>query len=405
MLPTSFPRRVAIALVCTVVVPQRLAAQDLPPSILTAATCAPVPLAAPSDAPRIIGGRDTVAKALYGTNDLVVIDAGNSREIEVGQRYLVRRGVRVIGGSAPRGQDTSGALTIVAVTDQTAIGIIDLACGGVGVDDHLEPYVPPFLPPGIDRTDASGELDFTVMAHVMYGDKGRTMGAAGDFMVADIGQNKGVSPGARFGIFRDVYRSKQVPLVTLGEAVAVSVSGDHSLIRLTETRDAVVTGDLLVRRKPGPEPAPAAAAAPTAPPQTTADDDEESTPVTTTSASKTTAPARDYTFEDVHFDFDRFTLRPEALAVLDEAVAALQRDPSLRLQIEGHSCSIGTAEYNLALGARRAEAVRDHLTGRGIPPGRLTTVSYGEERPRHDNSKEETRRQNRRAALVVNLQP
>jgi len=111
-----------------------------------------------------------------------------------------------------------------------------------------------------------------------------------------------------------------------------------------------------------------------------------------------------YTFEDVHFDFDRYSLRPEATRVLDEAVTALREDATLRIQVEGHTCNIGTAEYNLALGDRRATAVRDYLLSRGVPADRLTTVSYGEERPKHDNSREETRRLNRRAALTVNLQ-
>jgi outer membrane protein OmpA-like peptidoglycan-associated protein len=115
-------------------------------------------------------------------------------------------------------------------------------------------------------------------------------------------------------------------------------------------------------------------------------------------------PTRDYTFEDVHFDFDRFTLRPDALRVLDEAIAAMQADASLRMQIEGHTCNIGTTEYNLALGERRAQAVREYLASRGIAATRLSTVSYGEERPKHDNAREETRRLNRRAALVVRLQ-
>jgi hypothetical protein len=69
MLLTPLPRRLAIALTCALAVPLQLSAQDLqdlPQSIITAAACAPVPLAAPSGAPRIIGGRDTVAKALYG---------------------------------------------------------------------------------------------------------------------------------------------------------------------------------------------------------------------------------------------------------------------------------------------------------------------------------------------------
>ena len=111
-----------------------------------------------------------------------------------------------------------------------------------------------------------------------------------------------------------------------------------------------------------------------------------------------------YTFEDVHFDFDRYSLRPEATRVLDEAVTALREDPTLRIEIEGHTCNIGTAEYNLALGDRRATAVREYLTSRGVTADRLRTVSYGEERPKYDNAREETRRLNRRAALTVNLQ-
>jgi outer membrane protein OmpA-like peptidoglycan-associated protein len=113
---------------------------------------------------------------------------------------------------------------------------------------------------------------------------------------------------------------------------------------------------------------------------------------------------REYVFEDVHFEFDRFNIRPDALKVLDEAVTALQANNTLRLTIEGHTCNIGTAEYNLALGERRASAVRDYLVSRGIGADRLQTVSFGEERPKHDNSREETRRLNRRAALTVRLQ-
>jgi outer membrane protein OmpA-like peptidoglycan-associated protein len=116
------------------------------------------------------------------------------------------------------------------------------------------------------------------------------------------------------------------------------------------------------------------------------------------------AAVRSFTFEDVYFDFDRYSLRPEATRVLDEAVNALRGDATLRVLIEGHTCNIGTAEYNLALGDRRANAVKDYLVNRGVPVDRLSSVSYGEERPKYDNSREETRRLNRRAALVVNLQ-
>jgi outer membrane protein OmpA-like peptidoglycan-associated protein len=115
-------------------------------------------------------------------------------------------------------------------------------------------------------------------------------------------------------------------------------------------------------------------------------------------------PVKEYTFEDVHFDFDRYSLRPEAVRILDEAIRAMRDDAALKIEIEGHTCSIGTAEYNLALGERRATAVRDYLTSRGVTADRLRTVTYGEERPKHDNAREETRRLNRRAQLVVRLQ-
>ena len=115
-------------------------------------------------------------------------------------------------------------------------------------------------------------------------------------------------------------------------------------------------------------------------------------------------PAREYAFEDVHFDFDRYNLRPGAARILDEAIDAMAEDESLNLTIQGHTCNIGTSEYNQALGERRSNAVRDYLTNRGISAVRLQTVTFGEEQSLHDNSREETRRLNRRAALVVRLQ-
>src|SRR5204863_4642070 len=107
-------------------------------------------------------------------------------------------------------------------------------------------------------------------------------------------------------------------------------------------------------------------------------------------------PVAELTFEDVYFDFDRSTLRPEALRLLDDAVTKLQANPGRNIVIEGHTCSIGTAEYNLALGDRRAASVRDYLISRGVPAARMQTRSYGEEAPKYDNAREETRRLNRR---------
>ncbi len=135
----------------------------------------------------------------------------------------------------------------------------------------------------------------------------------------------------------------------------------------------------------------------------TVDDGKGGTASDTVTIQVIRPAVKEFVFEDVHFDFDRYSLRPEATRALDEAVRTLQQNPDLRIEIEGHTCNIGTAEYNLALGERRATAVRDYLTGRGIGADRLRTVSYGEERPKYDNSREETRRLNRRAALVVRI--
>ena len=104
------------------------------------------------------------------------------------------------------------------------------------------------------------------------------------------------------------------------------------------------------------------------------------------------------------FDYDSSALRDDGRAVVSKNAEYLKRWPSVRFTVEGHADSRGTSEYNLALGERRAQAVREYLASRGIGADRLRTVSYGEERPKHDNAREETRRLNRRAALLVRVQ-
>lgn len=116
-------------------------------------------------------------------------------------------------------------------------------------------------------------------------------------------------------------------------------------------------------------------------------------------------PRRDYTFEDVHFTLNQSSIRPEDASILDGAADALKGDPLLRMNIEGYTCSIGKPAYNLLLGDRRAHAVKDYLIGKGVPEDRLRTKSFGEENPKYDNSSEETRKLNRRVALVPTVEP
>jgi len=85
--------------------------------------------------------------------------------------------------------------------------------------------------------------------------------------------------------------------------------------------------------------------------------------------------------KDIYFDFDRYDLKADARATLKTNAGWLKANPSARAEIEGHADERGTNEYNLALGAKRAQAARDYLAGLGIAKARLSTKSYGEELP------------------------
>jgi peptidoglycan-associated lipoprotein len=143
-----------------------------------------------------------------------------------------------------------------------------------------------------------------------------------------------------------------------------------------------------------------AAPAPTAVPTSVASPPPPSPPGSTSAPATAAGGARSgFALDDVLFDLDRAALRPDALARLDRAVAALGADPTLRLQLDGHTCELGTGEYNLALGTRRAVVVRDYLISRGIAADRLQMTSYGEEHPKHSLATEATRALNRRVEM------
>ena len=104
----------------------------------------------------------------------------------------------------------------------------------------------------------------------------------------------------------------------------------------------------------------------------------------------------------VFFDYDRSDIQAEAQTLLDQVSVWMQTYPSVTLTIEGHCDERGTREYNLALGERRASSVNDYLVALGIEPGRLSTISFGKERPAVLGSNESSWAQNRRGVLVVN---
>ena len=104
----------------------------------------------------------------------------------------------------------------------------------------------------------------------------------------------------------------------------------------------------------------------------------------------------------VYFGFDSADLSGKAQATLDRQAAFLNVNPALVVIVEGHADERGTREYNLALGDRRATAVRDYLLAKGLNSARIRTVSYGKERPAVSGSNEASWEKNRRAATVLN---
>ncbi len=104
----------------------------------------------------------------------------------------------------------------------------------------------------------------------------------------------------------------------------------------------------------------------------------------------------------VFFDFDKSDLSPEARATVEALAAWMSSYPATTIGIEGHADERGTREYNLALGERRASSVNDYLVALGVAPNRLSTISYGKERPAVLGSNEESWAQNRRGVFVVN---
>lgn len=110
---------------------------------------------------------------------------------------------------------------------------------------------------------------------------------------------------------------------------------------------------------------------------------------------------KDNPLNDVFFEFDKSELRPDARRTLERHAEVLKANPGLKVLIEGHCDERGTDDYNLALGERRATAVRDYMISLGVSANVLKTISYGESRPKDPRSNEEAWAKNRRCHFVL----
>jgi len=138
---------------------------------------------------------------------------------------------------------------------------------------------------------------------------------------------------------------------------------------------------------PAPAPAPAPAPKPAPPPPPPPPAPEQGT--------KIMSP------QGTHFDFDKATLRPEAMSKLDEAVRIMNEHPGIRINVEGHTDSMGSDAYNQKLSDQRSASVVSYLLSKGVAADRMRARGFGESRPVASNDTGEGRAQNRRVDLIV----
>jgi peptidoglycan-associated lipoprotein len=114
-----------------------------------------------------------------------------------------------------------------------------------------------------------------------------------------------------------------------------------------------------------------------------------------------TDPEMKAIFDDIHFDYDDSSIKDSERPILENIGVWLKDNPAVVIQVEGHCDERGSNEYNLALGERRALSVRGYLATLGVEPGKIYTISYGEERPVDPGHDESAWWQNRRAHFMV----
>jgi outer membrane protein OmpA-like peptidoglycan-associated protein len=104
--------------------------------------------------------------------------------------------------------------------------------------------------------------------------------------------------------------------------------------------------------------------------------------------------------QQIHFEYNKDKIRPESFPILDAVAEVLDKNPDIKLEVQGHTDNRGSAQYNKDLSNRRAHSVRKYLAAKGIAPDRLTAQGYGFDRPIVDNATEQNRALNRRVQFV-----
>lgn len=215
----------------------------------TLVACAPPTTTdVPSEPLHVVGSQDPVKRFVFDTSELLVLDGGSGSGLQLGQQFYIRRPVvSGVDRMHPKAIRTLGWLTVVSLNDQTAIARVDHFCDAITTGDYLEPFVAPSLPADVESRSA-GEPDFSSLGRVLNGPEDTSSGAVGGVMMIDRGSDQQLAPGARFSVYRDLHTAG-MPLTNVGEGVVLSVGKSMSLMKITRSRDAIVTGDYVVPRK------------------------------------------------------------------------------------------------------------------------------------------------------------
>lgn len=198
---------------------------------------------------RIVGHRDEKSRTLFGTGDLLVLDAGDGAGVVTGQNYVVRRRFRLgddklPARNQPLGVQTAGLIQVVETTPKHSLAAVVYACGELWAGDTVEPFEP--LP--LWGATAAGTPQFDEPAHVIFGENGRSMGAPRQLMVIDRGSAGGAERGQRVTIFRRP-RGEEGPVSTVADAIVIAVRSESATIRIERASDAVLIGDMVAMHR------------------------------------------------------------------------------------------------------------------------------------------------------------
>lgn len=221
----------------------------LPPDVLGLACAPQAAFEYPPTPLRITGGQDSFIRLSHAPGDLVTINAGTLNGIEVGQEFFVRRVQRPTDGPIARDTPalirTTGWIRVYAVDEDMSLATITHACDTITVDDYLEPFTLPVVPPAsLER----GKPERDNYARVLVGTDRRRAFGKGDYLIISRGSNEGVTAGALFVFYRDK-RQPDNFLYELGEATAVEVMADTATLQVTLSRDTIHEGDYVAQRR------------------------------------------------------------------------------------------------------------------------------------------------------------